>query len=140
MEQHPEPYTALSNTPEDPTSRSAILGRLTPEEWEAVQALIIERRAKTYPKLIDIRFVVDLVVTRFYLVLMVGKDRRNKSRNHRVGKLTRVGNIFAAVLLLLGTNLIISLTFFLVIYLLKSALGIDLFAGHISQTLEYWLK
>jgi hypothetical protein len=85
------------------------------------------------PKLIDIRFGVDLVVTRFYVVLMVGKDRRDHNRTHAVNGWTKLGNTLAAVLLLLGANLAISGFIVLSLYLLKSMLGINLLPGHFAE-------
>jgi hypothetical protein len=117
-------------------SASSILSNITPEQWVAIEKIVLERRAKTNPKLIDIRFVVDVVFTRFFVVLMVGKDRRDRTRNHPVTGLTKLGNTFAAVLLLLGANLVISAFILLTLYLTKSALGMDFMPGHISQQLE----
>ena len=85
------------------------------------------------PKLIDIRFAVDLVLTRFYIVLMVGKDRRDRRRTHSVQGLTKIGNMITAVLLLLGVNLAISAFLVLSFYLIKSMLGINLMSGHLAE-------
>ncbi|WP_404783764.1 hypothetical protein [Altericista sp. CCNU0014] len=87
-------------------------------------------------RFIDIRFEVDLVVTRFYVVLMVGKDRRDRQRDRQVRGLTKVGNTIAAVLLLLSTNLAISGFIVLSLYLLKSMLGINLMPEHITVYLK----
>jgi hypothetical protein len=87
-------------------------------------------------KLIDIRFSVDLVVTRFYLVLMVGKDRRDQRRSHAIKGLTKFGNTIAAILLLLGANLTISAFIVLSFYLIKSMLGVNLMPGHLTEYLK----
>jgi hypothetical protein len=92
------------------------------------------------PKLIDIRFSVDLVVTRFYVVLMVGKDRRDQRRSHAVKGLTKFGNTIAAILLLLGANLTISAFIVLSFYLIKSMLGINLMPGHLTEYLKALLQ
>ncbi len=92
------------------------------------------------PKLIDIRFGVDLVVTRFYVVLMVGKDRRDQNRPYAVKGWTKLGNTLAAVLLLLGANLAISGFIVLSLYLLKSMLGINLMPGHFAEYLKPLLQ
>jgi len=78
------------------------------------------------PKLVDLRFWVDLLVARFFVVLFVGRDRRRQGRTHVPGPLARTGNVIAATMLLLGLNLLISLFLLLLAYLVKSALGIDL--------------
>jgi hypothetical protein len=92
------------------------------------------------PKLIDIRFAVDLVFTRFYIVLMVGKDRRDRRRAHSVQGLTKVGNTIAAVLVLLGANLTISAFIVLSFYLIKSMLGINLMPGHLTEYFKALLQ
>jgi hypothetical protein len=92
------------------------------------------------PKLIDIRFSVDLVVTRFYVVLMVGKDRRDQRRSHAVKGFTKFGNTIAAILLLLGANLTISAFIVLSFYLIKSMLGINLMPGHFAEYLKALLQ
>jgi hypothetical protein len=121
-------------------SASSLLSNITPEQWAAIEKIVLERRAKTNPKLIDIRFVVDVVFTRFFVVLMVGKDRRDRSRNHAVSGLTKLGNTFAAVLLLLGANLVLSAFILLTLYLTKSALRVNLMPGHMSEQLKEWVK
>lgn len=88
------------------------------------------------PKIVDFRFVVDLIFSRFYIVLFVGKDRRNQQRKYVPRGAARVGNIVAAIVLLVGANLVISAFLVLVVYLIKSALGIDLTPGHFSD----WVK
>ncbi len=85
------------------------------------------------PKLIDVRFGIDLVVTRFYVVLMVGRDRRDQQRTYAVNRWTKLGNTLTAVLLLLGVNLAISGFIVLSLYLLKSMLGINLLSGHFAE-------
>jgi hypothetical protein len=92
------------------------------------------------PKLIDIRFGVDLVVTRFYVVLMVGKDRRGRHRTSAVKGWTKLGNTLVAALLLLGTNLAISGFIVLSLYLLKSMLGINLMPGHFAEYFKMLLQ
>jgi hypothetical protein len=101
-----------------------------------------ERRSQQQqrPKLIDLRFGVDLVVMRFYVVLMVGKDRRDQHRTHAVKGLTKLGNTLAAVLFLVGTNLAISGFIVLSLYLVKSMLGINLLPGHFAEYLKQLLQ
>jgi hypothetical protein len=98
------------------------------------------RSPQQLPKLIDIRFGVDLVVTRFYVVLMVGKDRRDRQRIHAVKGLTKLGNTLTAVIFLLGANLAISGFIVLSLYLIKSMLGISLLPGHFTEYLKPLLQ
>lgn len=86
---------------------------------------------KRRPKLIDLRFVVDLVLARYYVVLLVGRDQRAKPR--RVDGINRVVDVSVAVFLLLGLNILVTSILVLVAYLLKSAVGINLFPGHLGQ-------
>lgn len=79
------------------------------------------------PKIVDLRFTVNLLFSRFYIVLFVGKDRRKQSRSYPVSRWTRLANIVAATILLLGLNVTITGSLFIAGYLVKSALGIDIF-------------
>jgi hypothetical protein len=96
-------------------------------ELERVIDLAIPRPA---PKLVDLRFTIDLLVSRYFIVLMVGKDRRRTLRSVPVSRLTQLGNWVVAVVLLLGFNLALSTSLLMLAYLVKSALGIDLLPGH----------
>ncbi|WP_299409408.1 hypothetical protein [Acaryochloris sp. IP29b_bin.148] len=91
---------------------------------------------KSRSKLIDIRFIIDLIVSRFYVVILVGKDVRKDRRSYPVHGITKVGNIIAASILIIAINLFISAFLLLGLYLLKSALGIDLLPGHFSDQIE----
>ncbi len=107
------------------------------EQVSAVMDVLEQSVPKPAPKLVDLRFGIDLVLTRFYVVLLVGRDRRHQSRSHvPTSKIAKVGNLVAAIVLLLGLNLTLSAIILLVLYLVKSAIGIDLLPGHISQTLS----
>ncbi len=93
-------------------------------------------RKKRKSKLIDIRFVIDLLFSRFYVVLMVGKDIRKGQRSYPTSRATKAGNMIAAFILIVAMNLLISAILLLGLYLLKSALNIDLMPGHFSDQLE----
>jgi hypothetical protein len=110
-------------------------------QQNAVMDVLEQAIAKPAPKLVDLRFGIDLVLTRFYVVLLVGRDRRHQSRSHvPSSKAAKVGNLVAAIVLLLGLNLTLSGLILLVLYLLKSALGFDFLPGHISQTLSNFVS
>lgn len=93
-------------------------------------------RKKRRSKLIDIRFVIDMIFSRFYVVLLVGKDIRKDQRSYPIAKVTRIGNVIAAIILIVTINLLISAFFLLGFYLLKSALNIDLMPGHFSDQID----
>lgn len=108
----------------------AVRASLDADQLAEVSRLLDLAIAKPTPKLVDLRFDIDLIVSRYFIVLFVGKDRRQTRRPHAVTPLTRIGNWVAAVTLLLSVNLAISATIILLAYLVKSALGIDLTPGH----------
>lgn len=109
----------------------------TEQQATAVRGLLEKAVPQPQPKLVDLRFTVDLVLSRFYVVLLVGKDRRQQPRPYLPDPLARVGNVIAAVVLLIGLNLLMSLLILLFAYLLKSAAGVDLVpGGHLADQLE----
>lgn len=134
------PKTPPSAPLSEPIVNLEVLDSLTPEQWTAIEKYVFNKKGEKQSKLVDIRFVIDLVVTRFYIVLLVGKDRRTEARNYPLSQLLKLGNIVAAILLLLGTNLVISAGIVLVLYLTKSAFGYDFLPGHINETLKSWTR
>ncbi len=106
------------------------------EQLTSIRASLESAIPKPSPKIVDLRLNVDLIISRFYIVLFVGKDRRKQQRTYRASNFTKIANITAALILLIGINLTISLFIFLVAYLLKSTIGINLFAGHLSDYLH----
>ena len=103
---------------------------LTPQQRAEVERVIDLAIPKPAPKLVDLRFDIDLLISRYFIVLMVGKDRRRTPRSLPVSRLTQFGNWVAAVVLLLGFNLALSTSVLMLAYLIKSALGINLLPGH----------
>ncbi|PZV10122.1 MAG: hypothetical protein DCF32_00530 [Leptolyngbya sp.] len=120
----PTPATYLAQI--DPQVQAS----LNTEQWTELERVVGLAIPKPAPKLVDLRFEVDLLISRYFIVLMVGKDRRRVPRNTPVSKLTQFGNWVAAVLLLLGFNLALSTSVLMAAYLIKSALGINLLPGH----------
>jgi hypothetical protein len=112
---------------------------LSLEQLEAFQAILSEAIPKPSPKIVDLRFSIDLVLARFYFVLFVGKDRRHKQRPYNPSPIAKIGNAVAVTLILLGVNLTISGSLLLIGYLLKSMMSIDLFPGHFPQTIKHFL-
>lgn len=114
---------------------SPTLNKLDQEDWENIKLVINSAIPKPSPKIIDLRFVVDLIITRYFVVLLIGKDNRKQQRQYQVSRVTKVANVIAAILLIIGMSLLISGMTILILYLIKSALGIDLFKGHINEVL-----
>ena len=113
-----------------------ILKSFNPEQFQAIINVLNQAIPKPSPKIVDFKFIVDLVFSRFYIVLLVGKDSRKKQRQSETHGISKIGNLIAAAILLLGTNLVISALILLFAYLFKSAIGINLFPGHILETLK----
>jgi hypothetical protein len=108
---------------------------LTPEQLSEVRSMVRSSILQSSPKLVDLRVNVDLIFTRFYVVLFVGKERRKNHRAHTVSGITVITNKVAAIGLLIGLNLTVSVFIFLLAYLIKSALGINLLAHHLNDYL-----
>lgn len=108
---------------------------LTPEQLAEIRAMVRTSILQASPKLVDLRVSIDLVFTRFYVVLFVGKERRKSPRPHTVSGMTAITNKLAAIGLLIGLNLTVSAFIFLLAYLVKSALGINLFDHHLRDYL-----
>ena len=116
-----------------------ILVSFNPEQLEAITFLLNQAIPKPALKIVDFKFVIDLIFSRVYIVLFVGKDIRRKQRQYINEGIARVGNLIAAATLLIVSNLVLSAFILLVAYLLKSAIGINLFPGHIKETIAEWL-
>jgi hypothetical protein len=113
-----------------------VLASLDETQLASVKSALAAAIPQPSLKLVDFRFVVDLIFSRFYIVILVGKDRRKRNRKYIPEHFSKVGNIIAAIVLLLTMNVFISVVLFLFAYLLKSAVGIDLFPGHTGDNLQ----
>jgi hypothetical protein len=116
----------------DPEIRASF----TQLQLEAIDLIVKKIVPKPAPKIVDLRFIVDLIFSQFYVVLFVGKERRQKQRYHFPSKFTKIANIVIVVTMLIGINLLITGAIFIFAYLIKSAAGIDFLPGHIDQTLR----
>ncbi|HEY9642916.1 MAG TPA: hypothetical protein V6C57_20675 [Coleofasciculaceae cyanobacterium] len=113
-----------------------ILNSFSVTQLQAVQSLLEDAIPQPAPKIVDLRLGVDLLFSRFYVVLFVGKDRRRQQRQYLPESMSRWGNAIAAIVLLMGLNLVISLIIFMFAYLVKSAMGIDLTPGHLADQIN----
>ena len=112
---------------------TAVRNSMTSDQLAEVERLIGLSLPKPSPKIVELRFEVDLLIARYYVALFVGKDRRKKQRKQAVSKLTTIANKVAAIILLLTVNLAITGSVFLVLYLIKSSMNIDLLPGHLRD-------
>lgn len=128
-----KPY--IKRTPQDylEAMEPELRAQLSDAQRQEMLRLLDLAVPKPAPKIVDLRFAVDLLLERFHVVVVVGKDRRRQPRAHRVSRLTRAANWLVGIGLLLGLNLLLSVALFLVAYLIKSALGIDLLPGHFGS-------
>ncbi|MEI6428081.1 MAG: hypothetical protein WCO45_06775 [Pseudanabaena sp. ELA607] len=132
---HLQPYT--TRTAQDYLALIPLEVRqtMTEAQLNAVEQVINMAIPKPVPKLVDLRFDVDLLLTRLFVVLMIGRDRRKVTRKYPITRLNKYLNICLAILLIIGLSFLISAGVILVLYLIKSLIGIDLFPGHITQVL-----
>lgn len=134
MTTHPHPQSPQKYLDQiDP----AVLASFNAQQLAATYSMLNAAIDQPSPKLIDLRLSIDLVFSRFYLVLFVGKDRRQTSRSHQTTGVTKIANQAAVIVLLLGLNLAISAFIFLTAYLVKSAVGIDLFPSTLQEIVEH---
>ncbi|MGK7910934.1 MAG: hypothetical protein AB4050_05530 [Synechococcus sp.] len=129
------PASVRNRTPETlmDCMSAAVRASLTSSQLDEIKRLVGMALPKPSPKIIDLRFTVDVLFARYFIVLWVGKDRRQKKRSYPKSKLTAVANKIAVVMLLISCNLAISGSVVLVLYLLKSSLGINLLPGHLRD-------
>lgn len=59
---------------------SHILESFNPEQLQAITSAIEQAIPKPSPKLVDLRFSVDLVFFRFYIVIICGKGQTKKTK------------------------------------------------------------
>lgn len=119
---------------------SIVYESLNGHQKSEVRRVLAQAIPKPSPKIVDLRFVIDLIFSRFYIVVFAGKDRRKSQRKYKVeNNVTRLGNFFVVIFLLICINILVSLTLFFSAYLVKSAIGINLFHGaSLSDILNFW--
>ncbi|NJR67550.1 MAG: hypothetical protein HC771_01945 [Synechococcales cyanobacterium CRU_2_2] len=107
---------------------------LNADQLAEVQRVIALALPNPAPKVLDVRFGINVLFARYFVVFFLGKERRKNARDRKLSWLERLGNGAIAVLLLLSMNLFVSLSLVILLYLIKSAVGIDLFDDkHLSD-------
>ena len=99
------------------------------QQWQEMRRIIHLALGRPSPKIVDLNFTIDLIISRFYFRLLVGEDIRNKNRKIKSTG-SRIGNLIAAVGLIISLNVLVSVSVIIIAYLIKSAVGIDLMPGH----------
>lgn len=126
-----DPFTSHLIDRIDPKVRDS----LTPNQFSAIiEAVRASRPMSGHP--VDIRGVIPLFFARFYFVFLMGRDRRSASRRVERKRLTAV-SLFAWTMFLLVVASPFIVIVMLLLYYLKSSLGIDLFPeSHLSDVLK----
>ncbi|NJN48757.1 MAG: hypothetical protein HC805_01825 [Alkalinema sp. RL_2_19] len=106
---------------------ASLLAEFTDQQLQTIQDIVVSAIPKPAPKLVDLRFTINLLVTRFYIVVFVGKDRRSSLRRYMPNGVARFGNLVMVLTLLAGANMLVSVVIFMLLYFLKSWLGINVF-------------
>ncbi|NWL16067.1 3-phosphoshikimate 1-carboxyvinyltransferase [Pseudoalteromonas sp. Scap03] len=128
----------MSNLQNDPAIRSllermpkSIQTTFTDEQLAHLKIAIGARQWGNHA--VDCRGVVKLFKYRYYYVFLAGRNRRELSvKEQKIARFTQ------AIILSLAVTFTILLTL-LVLYLIKSALGIDIFEGY-SFGVWSWFK
>ncbi|TMS92385.1 3-phosphoshikimate 1-carboxyvinyltransferase [Pseudoalteromonas sp. S201] len=128
----------MSNLQNDPAIRS-LLERMpkniqttfTDEQLAHLKIAIGARQWGNHA--VDFRGVVKLFKYRYYYVFLAGRNRRELSAKEQ-----KIARFTQAFILSIGVTFIILFTL-LVLYLIKSALGIDIFEGY-SFGVWSWFK
>lgn len=128
----------MSNLQQDPAIRS-LLERMpkniqttfTDEQLAYLKIAIGARQLGNHA--VDCRGVVKFFKYRYYYVFLAGRNRRELSAKEQ-----KVARLSQALILSIVATFIILLTL-LVLYLIKSALGIDIFEGY-SFGVWSWFK
>jgi hypothetical protein len=82
-----------------------LLAQFQPDQLVTLEQIIALSQPKPSPKLVDLRLDINLIWQRFYLVLLIGKDRRQRQRHYVPTGIAKIGNAIVALILLLGVNL-----------------------------------
>ena len=128
----------LSNLQQDPAIRS-LLERMpkniqttfTDEQLAHLKIAIGARQWGNHA--VDCRGVVKFFKYRYYYVFLAGRNRRELSLKEQ-----KIARLSQALILSIAATFIILLTL-LILYLIKSALGIDIFDGY-SFGVWSWFK
>ena len=108
---------------------------LTPEQLSAIEVAVSTSRARTARPL-NIRGTIPLFFKRFYIVFVFGRDRRESTREVEFER-RRKANFLTTLLFLAYVSVPVLIVVLVSLYFMKTALGIDLFAGHIWDYLPF---
>ena len=110
-----------------------VSAQLTPEQKEEIENAIVSITLATRHR-IDIRKSLPFFGKRLYMVFLLGRDLRARSRPE--SKLSRIVVTF----LILFATLFLLCCVLLTLYMIKSALGIDIFQHFHVGIWDWWLN
>jgi hypothetical protein len=105
----------------DPEIRKSLTESQFKEIKEAISAAT---PLKKHP--VDIRHTIPLFFFRFYFVFLMGRDRRSKTKNLEFNRRKSSNTIFGSIFLII-VFLPLLIMSFLILYYIKSKMGIDIF-------------
>jgi hypothetical protein len=98
----------------------------TKQEWEVKKALN-NALGRPSQKIVDIRFTIPLLFSRFFFVLFIGRDIRRQKRMHDLTGEVRTANAIFGAFILACMISFSAVTIFMLLYLAKCAFGINIF-------------
>ncbi len=101
---------------------AAVARTFTQAQREALQTAVATRQWGRHP--IDVRDSIPWGKHRYFFAMLAGRNRRDMSAQEKA-----LDNVFA-ILLFLGFLTFCATCGFVMLYLIKSALGIDIFSGY----------
>jgi len=110
-----------------------VSAQLTPEQKEEIESAIITITLASR-HCIDVRKSFPFFGKRLYMVFLLGRDHRARSRPE--SKLSRIVVTF----LILFATLFLLCCVLLTLYMIKSALGIDVFQNYHVGIWDWWLN
>lgn len=106
-----------------------VRGTFSPQQKESLILAIVKARSKSH-HLVDARITIPFFYKRFYVVFLLGKNRRRKIRQvliERRQKNSLVSGLILMMMIILNTTSLATLGLGVVFYIIQSALGINLF-------------
>ncbi len=122
---------------------SAVRSSLTNEQLCAIRKAMVQRSGAGRHS-IAIRFTLPLFFRKYYFAFFFGRDRRRRTVDNEIHRTENTFKIFQSTLVFGGLSVFffgLGLTLLTGLYLLKNALGIDIFPGfHLSDLAAYFLN
>lgn len=109
---------------------------LAPDQWEALKDAVQASRPRG-KHLVDLRMGIPLFFAKYYLVVLLGRDRRTSRREAKWSLRKRMAMARGVVCVCMALSPLLLLALLLA-YRLKCAMGINIFAQkHLSDFLPF---